>query len=350
MQGPRDELLARAALARDEDVGVDGGGAARHGDGALHADALADDVVEPVAGARGGEALGDLLGAVELHDGGDEAAILVVVRRDGPGREHEAAVRETDHRAVEPLSDRQHRPEGRQARNGLEVSAEELGVRDLQHARSRRVERHDHPVRVAGEDAVADRVERHGELMQREALLLARPQAAEGERHVLGEQVGDGLVLLAELAAAAKLVGVEHAGHLTPADGDGDARTAEVLPLARRERGRRRPGARAPDGLLAHRAPLVGHALVELARLADRDEHPGSIERDHDAIGVEQLRRERGDDGRERRLVRGGVDVAEDVEQDAQAVPLEQGRADELDQIAHRLVEVAHRSRTAHFV
>ena len=101
VNGLRDDLLAGAALAVDEDVGVDGRGALGHDDGALQAGALADDVVKAVARPRGRQALGDLLGAIELDERGDEAAVLVVAARDGASRDDEAAVGEAHDRAVE---------------------------------------------------------------------------------------------------------------------------------------------------------------------------------------------------------------------------------------------------------
>ena len=181
---------------------------------------------------------------------------------------------------------------------------EQLLVRHLEHARRGGVERRDDAVRVAREDAVADGVERHGELVEGEALLLARAQAPEGERHVLREQVRDGLVLLAELAVAAQLVGVEHAADLAAADGDGEARPAEGLARPRREGAAgegRMLGRLTASSLVARHSSVVPRAA--LAGLARGHEAPAALDGHDDPIGVEQLRRERRHDGREGGLV-----------------------------------------------
>ena len=178
--------------------------------------------------------------------------------------------------------------------------------------------------------------------MQREALLRPRAQPAEDERHVLRQQVRDGLVLLAELAGAGQLVGVERAGDLLAADGDGDARAAERLARAHGEVERVGwPSGRALRRVLAHRAPLVGGPLRRLADGRGGDHHAVALDGDDDAVGVEELGGEGGDDGGQGGLVGGAVDLAEGVDEDAQPVALEEGGADELHEVAHRLVELA---------
>lgn len=124
-------------------------------------------------------------------------------------------------------------------------------------------------------------------------------------------------------------------------------RAAQDLPRTYREAfglvGRRFAGA--PGRLFAHREPFVVRIRRRVAPLRGRDQHSLVVNADDDAIGVEQLSGQRRDDWRERCLVGRAVDVAEDVEQDAQPVALEQGSSDELHQIAHRVVELRDRLR-----
>ena len=252
---------------------------------------------------------------------------------------------EADDRAVEPLGDRRASTRaGASLRDRLEPRARELVGRHLEHARGCGVDRGDDAVRVAREDAVADGVERHRELVQREALLRARPQAAEGERDVLGQQVGDGLVLLAELAAAAQLVGVEDAVDLAAADGDGDARAAERL-ARRGGEGCGRTAARCgrfdASSLIARHSSVIPQAGSPTSPTGTSAPSRSTATTTRSASSSCAARV--ATMGGSERLVGRRVDLAEDVEQDAQAIALEERRADELDQVAHRLVEIRRR-------
>ena len=350
VDGLRDDLLAGAALAVDEDVGVDGGRAPRHGDGALQARALADDVVEAVAGPGGRQALRDLLRAIELDERRDEAAVLVVGARDGAGRDDEAAVRRgAPRRRRGAATDGEHRPERRQLRDRVEARARAAppgGTWSMRAAAA--LNGRDDALRVAREDAVADGVERDGELVQGEALLLARAQPAEGQGDVLGEQVGDGLVLLAELPVAAQLVGVEDAVDLA---GRGWGRRCAGRRATRPSARDRRSGseaARCWGAAIAssrERAPLVLGAGGGLAGARRRGTQLAvALEATTTRSASSSGAASDATSGRQRRLVGSPLSISrQDVEQDAQPVALEEGRADELDQVAHRLVELRRR-------